>query len=102
MADPTGMTATGGWTNNNYESESDLNESPLGMVYRAGAHLNPRVDDLANRLQALLTTPDIEMDNPKVLAEISALNGHYNSARQAQSSLMKAIKDTSQSIIRNM
>ena len=88
------------WSTNGYE-EFDPN-SPYGMMYRTGGLLSDRVKSLADKLDGILKNKNIEMDNPVVLAEISALNGHYNSVRQAQSNIMKSVKDTSQAIIRNL
>ncbi|MGL4487419.1 MAG: EscF/YscF/HrpA family type III secretion system needle major subunit [Yersinia sp. (in: enterobacteria)] len=99
--DTTGI-SNGEWSNNNYESEKNIRTSEWGMIYRSGAHLNERVNTLANELQKMLSDKTNEMDNPTTLAKISALNGHYNGVRQAQSNIMKSIKDTSQAIIRNM
>ncbi|WP_051144546.1 EscF/YscF/HrpA family type III secretion system needle major subunit [Yersinia massiliensis] len=89
------------WTVSSYE-EFDNQKDSLGMAYRSGALLNARVNSLAKELKDALSDPNNEMDNPIVLAKISALNGHYNGVRQAQSNIMKSIKDTSQAIIRNM
>ncbi|CNK52104.1 EscF/YscF/HrpA family type III secretion system needle major subunit [Yersinia mollaretii] len=86
-----------------YETSSTATASDsFGMMFRTGGLLNTRVKTLADELNTLLSDTTNEMDNPVVLAKISALNGHYNSARQAQSNLMKSVKDTSQAIIRNM
>ena len=101
MADTAGIT-NGKWTINTYESEGGTQTSDYGMIYRAGAAPNERITSLANDLKTKLETAKTELDNPVILAEISALNGHYNSARQLQSNLMKSLKDTSQAIIRNM
>lgn len=101
MADTAGIT-NGKWTTNNYEAENGTQTSDYGMIYRAGAAPNERIKYLANELKTKLTEAKAELDNPVTLAEISALNGHYNSARQLQSNLMKSLKDTSQAIIRNM
>ncbi|CNH96205.1 type III secretion apparatus needle protein [Yersinia aldovae] len=88
------------WSTNAYEAFDA--SSPYGMMYRTGGLLSDRVKSLADKLNAKLADKTIEMDNPVVLAEISALNGHYNSVRQAQSNIMKSVKDTSQAIIRNL
>lgn len=87
--------------NNDYEKMDTTNDS-FGMESRIGKQFDGRVETLANKLQAQINDAKNELDNPLVLAEISALNGHYNSARQTQSSIMKSIKDTAQSIIRNI
>ncbi|WP_145520434.1 EscF/YscF/HrpA family type III secretion system needle major subunit [Yersinia mollaretii] len=112
MAMP-GINANGDWNTSTYEaipttttgtgtSATTTSDPSWGFIYRSGAHLNSRVTELANKLQSTLSDPNAELDNPIVLAQISALNGHYNGARQAQSNLMKSVKDTSQAIIRNM
>lgn len=84
------------------EYETAGKNDSYGMIFRTGGLLNSRVKTLADELNALLKDTTTELDNPMVLAKISALNGHYNGARQAQSNLMKSVKDTSQAIIRNM
>lgn len=101
MAVP-GLQASGNWSTSQYEAVDTKSDKNWGMQYRSGALLNGRVEELANELKKELENANNEMDNPVVLAKISALNGHYNSARQAQSNIMKSIKDTSQAIIRNM
>ncbi len=60
------------------------------MMYRNGGLLNARVDILANELKNALEDANNEMYNLIVLEKISALNGYYNSARQAQSNVMKS------------
>lgn len=97
-----GLETNGNWTTSKYETIDTTSTSNWGLMYRSGAHLNGRVEELANELQQILGDPKTELDNPTVLAKLSSLNGHYNSARQAQSNLMKSVKDTSQAIIRNM
>lgn len=101
MAIP-GLNADGNWSTSDYEAVDNSSTNNWGMMYRSGGLLNSRVEKLANELKAALENANNELDNPVVLAKISALNGHYNSARQAQSNIMKSIKDTSQAIIRNM
>lgn len=98
---PSGLDVNGSWTTNNYEMIKEGTTSKWGMMYRSGALFNGTVNALADKLADLLENAK-EFDNPVVLAEISALNGHYNSARQAQSNIMKSVKDTSQAIIRNI
>ncbi|MBF1996217.1 EscF/YscF/HrpA family type III secretion system needle major subunit [Serratia symbiotica] len=97
-----GINSNGNWTTSEYEKVDTASTNNWGMMYRNGSLLNARVETLANELKNALEDANNEMDNPIVLAKISALNGHYNSARQAQSNVMKSIKDTSQAIIRNM
>lgn len=101
MAIP-GLEANGNWSTSEYEKVDTTSTSNWGMMYRSGALLNTRVKELADELKTALSDKNNEMDNPIVLAKISALNGHYNGARQAQSNIMKSVKDTSQAIIRNM
>ncbi|MGE4802859.1 EscF/YscF/HrpA family type III secretion system needle major subunit [Yersinia hibernica] len=101
MAVP-GLESNGNWSTSAFETVDTTSTSNWGMQYRSGALLNTRVKELADQLKSALSDTKNEMDNPIVLAKISALNGHYNSARQAQSNIMKSIKDTSQAIIRNM
>ncbi|EPZ8123998.1 type III secretion apparatus needle protein [Yersinia enterocolitica] len=101
MADTTGIT-NGTWTTNKYESEGGATQSDWGMIYRSGAHLNERVNTLATELQKMLSDPKIEMDNPVILAKLSALTSHYNLARQTQSNISKQLKETAQTISRNM
>ncbi|MEX5926954.1 EscF/YscF/HrpA family type III secretion system needle major subunit [Providencia hangzhouensis] len=50
----------------------------------------------------MLASTNLEVDNPLVLAKITAMSGNYNMARQLQSNFMKSIKDTDQAIIRNV
>lgn len=97
-----GLETNGNWETSEYEKIDATSPSKWGMTYRSGALLNTRVKALADELKTALEDANNEMDNPIVLAKISALNGHYNGARQAQSNIMKSVKDTSQAIIRNM
>ncbi|QHB33886.1 type III secretion apparatus needle protein [Yersinia canariae] len=101
MAIP-GLNAAGNWETSKLEGLDATSIGKWGMQYRTGALLNTRVKTLADELKNMLSDPKSELDNPIVLAKISALNGHYNGARQAQSNIMKSLKDTSQAIIRNM
>lgn len=101
MAIP-GLNAAGNWETSNLEGVDATSSSNWGMQYRSGALLNTRVKALADELQTMLSDSKGELDNPIVLAKISALNGHYNGARQIQSNVMKSLKDTAQAIIRNM
>lgn len=81
----------------------------LGMMYRSSAGVSQRAKDLGDQLAELTkgNDPDdsskkLEVDNPLVLARITAASGNYNMARQLQSNLMKSIKDTASAIIRNV
>ncbi|WP_145556373.1 EscF/YscF/HrpA family type III secretion system needle major subunit [Yersinia canariae] len=93
---------TTSWDTSAFEKPDTTSDKNWGMQYRAGALLNTRVKALADELQTMLSDSKGELDNPIVLAKISALNGHYNGARQIQSNVMKSLKDTAQAIIRNM
>ncbi|MBS3050418.1 EscF/YscF/HrpA family type III secretion system needle major subunit [Enterobacter mori] len=94
---------TGNWTASQLETPvTATGTNNWGMVYQAGSHLNSKIEKIANELQTVLADANQSLDNPILLAKISALNGHYNGARQAQSGVMKAMKDTSQAIIRNI
>lgn len=79
----------------------------LGMMYRSSASVSKRAKDLGDQLALLTKGEDadgkkLEVDNPLVLARITAASGNYNMARQLQSNLMKSIKDTASAIIRNV
>ncbi|MDV5227708.1 EscF/YscF/HrpA family type III secretion system needle major subunit [Providencia rettgeri] len=81
----------------------------LGMMYRSTANVSTRAKELGDYLKNLTDGKDsggkdgkLEVDNPLVLARITAASGNYNMARQLQSNLMKAIKDTASAIIRNV
>lgn len=93
---PTPLSALGDYEKVNLNTDSE------GMELRIGSKFDDRVQKLAKDLQDEIQAASNELDNPVVLAKISGLNGHYNSARQLQSSIMKSIKDTAQSIIRNI
>ena len=97
-----GLDSVGNWEVNKLETNAASPVSQWGMQYRVGAKMNPQVKKLADELDSMLSKKNQELDNPEVLAKIASVSGHYNSARQAQSSIMKSIKDTAQSIIRNM
>ncbi|HDL7750695.1 TPA: type III secretion apparatus needle protein [Yersinia enterocolitica] len=91
-----GITSNGYWEETNIEKVSP--NSKLGLAYQVGALMNEQVTVLGNELHTLLNNAT-DLDSPLKLAKISAVNGSYNSLRQLQGSLMKAIKDTSQSLI---
>lgn len=88
---------------------TNTNTNALGMMYRSTANVSIRAKELGNYLKDLTdgkgtssTDGKLEVDNPLVLARITAASGNYNMARQLQSNLMKAIKDTAQAIGRNV
>ena len=99
MATIDGIMDTGNWETSKYETIHS--NSKWGMAYRVGGLMDSTVKKAADELETILKNTT-ELDNPLTLAKISALNGHYNGARQLQSNLMKSIKDTSQAIIRNV
>lgn len=79
----------------------------IGMMYRSSAGVSKRAKELGDLLAKLTKGEDekgnkLEVDNPLVLARITAASGNYNMARQLQSNLMKSIKDTASAIIRNV
>ncbi|MFD1093034.1 EscF/YscF/HrpA family type III secretion system needle major subunit [Providencia vermicola] len=92
---------SGQWVGSTFE-ESGVSDSKWGMMYRASAGLSARTKVIADRLHGKLNDTNLEVDNPLVLGEITALSGNYNMARQLQSNVMKSIKDAAQAIIRNV
>lgn len=95
--------ATGDWSGSTYESD---NGSKWGLMYGATAPMAHRVKELGDELRDILNTKDpakkLNIDDPLILGKITSLSGNYNMARQLQSNLMKAIKDTASAIIRNV
>ncbi|HHE6471046.1 TPA: EscF/YscF/HrpA family type III secretion system needle major subunit [Providencia rettgeri] len=77
-------------------------EKNLGMIYRTSASISDKAKQFGNELNTILSNTNLEVDNPLVLAKITAMSGNYNMARQLQSNFMKSIKDTDQAIIRNV
>lgn len=95
--------ATGNWVASDFEIPNS-DKKNWGMMYRSTSSISARAKDLADELDKILkgTGEELEVDNPLVLAKITALSGNYNMARQLQSNLMKSIKDTAQTAIRNV
>lgn len=93
--------STGEWDGSAFEA-SGSTDSKWGMMYRASAGLSARTKIIADRLKDTLDNPNVEVDNPLVLGQITSLSGNYNMARQLQSNVMKSIKDAAQAIIRNV
>lgn len=86
-------------------AESELEKEGtggLGMIYRTSASISAKAKTFGDELNTILASSTLEVDNPLVLAKITAMSGNYNMARQLQSSFMKSIKDTDQAIIRNV
>ncbi|AXH63284.1 MULTISPECIES: EscF/YscF/HrpA family type III secretion system needle major subunit [Providencia] len=101
MADIITGLDNGRWVSSNLEIEGK-DKDDLGMIYRTSASISAKAKQFGNELNALLSSPTLEVDNPLVLAKITAMSGNYNMARQLQSNFMKSIKDTDQAIIRNV
>ncbi|MEQ5574125.1 EscF/YscF/HrpA family type III secretion system needle major subunit [Providencia huaxiensis] len=101
MADIIPGLDNGRWVSSNLEIEGK-DKDDLGMIYRTSASISAKAKQFGNELNALLSSPTLEVDNPLVLAKITAMSGNYNMARQLQSNFMKSIKDTDQAIIRNV
>ncbi|EMT6576405.1 MULTISPECIES: EscF/YscF/HrpA family type III secretion system needle major subunit [Providencia] len=106
MANSTGAPTSNGGTAAINWGESTLEkqgtDNNLGMIYRTSASISNKAKQFGDELDKILTKKNLEVDNPLVLAEITAMSGNYNMARQLQSNFMKAIKDTDQAIIRNV
>lgn len=84
---------------------SDLevpNSNGYGMMFRNTANISEQTKALGDKLNSILNNKSIEVDNPLILGQITALSGNYNMARQLQSNIMKSIKDTAQALIRNI
>ncbi|EPL6454663.1 type III secretion apparatus needle protein [Providencia sp.] len=98
-----GLDNQGNWGSSTLESSSTTpTDSKWGMMYRASAGLSARTKVIADKLKDTLDNPNVEVDNPLVLGQITTLSGNYNMARQLQSNVMKSIKDAAQAIIRNV
>lgn len=98
---PTTGSTTGEWDASTFETIDSI-RSKYGMMYRASAGISTRTKAIADELHAMLNNSTLEVDNPLVLGQITALSGNYNMARQLQSNVMKSIKDAAQAIIRNV
>ncbi|HDN2512178.1 TPA: type III secretion apparatus needle protein [Providencia rettgeri] len=92
---------TGKWVISTFEEAAPEN-SNNGMMYHAVANLSSKAQSIGNELNDALAQAKLDVDNPVYLAEVTSLSANYNMARQLQSNLMKSIKDTAQSIIRNV
>ncbi|MEX6215798.1 EscF/YscF/HrpA family type III secretion system needle major subunit [Providencia hangzhouensis] len=91
----------GRWGSSKLETEG-TDKNDLGMIYRTSASISAKAKQFGDELNTLLASSNLEVDNPLVLAKITAMSGNYNMARQLQSNYMKSIKDTDQAIIRNV
>ncbi|BBV02381.1 EscF/YscF/HrpA family type III secretion system needle major subunit [Providencia rettgeri] len=107
MADNTSAPAS----NDNFKSaiqwedsalEKQGTDKNLGMIFRTSESISKKAKQFGDELNAILSNASLEVDNPMVLAKITAMSGNYNMARQLQSNFMKSIKDTDQAIIRNV
>ncbi|MEQ5755986.1 MULTISPECIES: EscF/YscF/HrpA family type III secretion system needle major subunit [unclassified Providencia] len=96
-ANPAGVIS---WGESNLEKQGADNN--LGMIYRTSASISDKAKQFGDELNTILASTNLEVDNPLVLAKITAMSGNYNMARQLQSNFMKSIKDTDQAIIRNV
>ncbi|WP_272676703.1 EscF/YscF/HrpA family type III secretion system needle major subunit [Providencia huaxiensis] len=101
MADIITGLDNGRWVSSNLEIE-EKNKDGLGMIYRTSASISAKAKQFGDELNTILSSTNLEVDNPLVLARITAMSGNYNMARQLQSNFMKSIKDTDQAIIRNV
>lgn len=101
MADIITGLDNGRWVSSNLEIE-EQNKDGLGMIYRTSASISAKAKQFGDELNKILSSTNLEVDNPLVLARITAMSGNYNMARQLQSNFMKSIKDTDQAIIRNV
>ncbi|MEQ5113007.1 EscF/YscF/HrpA family type III secretion system needle major subunit [Providencia vermicola] len=95
------MVSTGEWVSSTLEVGNPA-DGKWGMMYRASAGLSARTKEIGDKLKKMIDDPFVEVDNPLVLSQITALSGNYNMARQLQSNVMKSIKDAAQAIIRNV
>ncbi|MEX0422704.1 type III secretion apparatus needle protein [Providencia rettgeri] len=96
-----GLDTNGRWGNSHLEAEGK-DKNDLGMIYRTSASISDKAKKFGDELNTILSSSNLEVDNPLVLAKITAMSGNYNMARQLQSNFMKSIKDTDQAIIRNV
>ncbi|QPE17722.1 type III secretion apparatus needle protein [Providencia rettgeri] len=101
MADIITGLDNGRWVGSNLEIEGKEKDG-LGMIYRTSASISNKAKQFGDELNTILSSTSLEVDNPLVLAKITAMSGNYNMARQLQSNFMKSIKDTDQAIIRNV
>ncbi|MEX9881939.1 EscF/YscF/HrpA family type III secretion system needle major subunit [Providencia rettgeri] len=96
-----GLDTSGRWGSSKLETEG-TGKNDLGMIYRTSASISAKATKFGDELNTLLASTNLEVDNPLVLAKITAMSGNYNMAHQLQSNFMKSIKDTDQAIIRNV
>lgn len=101
MADIIPGLTDGRWGKSDLEVEG-TGKNNMGMIYRTSASISNKAKQFGDELNTILADANLEVDNPLVLAKITAMSGNYNMARQLQSNFMKAIKDTDQAIIRNV
>ncbi|HBO23393.1 EscF/YscF/HrpA family type III secretion system needle major subunit [Providencia sp.] len=102
MADPIpGLDGSNRWAKSDLEVEGSGTNN-LGMIYRTSASISSKAKLFGDELNTILSSTNLEVDNPLVLAKITAMSGNYNMARQLQSNFMKSIKETDQAIIRNV
>ncbi|HHR5902495.1 TPA: type III secretion apparatus needle protein [Providencia alcalifaciens] len=94
-----GINAAGTWTASDLEKPDN---NGYGMMFRNTANISEQTKNLGDKLNTILNDKSIEVDNPLILGQITALSGNYNMARQLQSNIMKSIKDTAQALIRNV
>ena len=92
---------TGKWEKSVLEIEG-TGSNNMGMISRASASISDKAKFFGDRLNDILANPNLEIDNPLVLAEITAASSNYNMGRQLQSNFMKSLKDTDHAIIRNV
>ncbi|HHE6471045.1 TPA: EscF/YscF/HrpA family type III secretion system needle major subunit [Providencia rettgeri] len=100
MATIPGLDSDNKWKTSDLEQQGS--DDNLGMIYRTAASISDKAKQFGNELNTILSEKNLEVDNPLVLAKITAMSGNYNMARQLQSNFMKSIKDTDQAIIRNV
>ncbi|ENR5392994.1 EscF/YscF/HrpA family type III secretion system needle major subunit [Providencia rettgeri] len=101
MAVIPGLDADGKWIASALENLG-TSKNNMGMIYRTSASISDKAKQFGDELNTILADASLEVDNPLVLAKITAMSGNYNMARQLQSNFMKSIKDTDQALIRNV
>lgn len=101
MAIIPGLDSNGRWESSVLEIGSS-SPNDMGMIYNSVANISAKAKFFGDELNTIIADKDLQIDNPLVLAKITAMSGNYNMARQLQSNFMKALKDTDQAIIRNL
>ncbi|MGX4743427.1 EscF/YscF/HrpA family type III secretion system needle major subunit [Providencia rettgeri] len=96
-----GLNPEGKWETSDLEILG-TGQNNMGMIYRTSASISSKAKQFGDELNTILADKTLEVDNPLVLAKITAMSGNYNMARQLQSNFMKSIKDTDQALIRNV